>query len=431
MSGALVPVGDGPRGPRATSIRALVPRFLAWLRFVRERSENTVKSYRFDLATFVEFCDRGGLSRADLVRVQHVEVFMAWLRQERGLKASSANRHLHAVRTLWEWLIREELAARNPAAGVALLKLGRRLPRGLPLADQERALGPLPPGVTLAQRRTHAIVATGLLCGLRVNELSTLRLEDVDLDAGVLRVVGKGNKERECVIIPRLAAILHGYITDVRPRLLARGVDVRFYRARGSWRAYYTLRGRRVYFTAKERSDVERRLQEAIHALSPEDSPMVGRCYVFRERPWWGAYYDLHGQRHFISTHRARTREEARRRVAEALADLAVQDASPYLFVRGAPWSKKRRGQPIPTRVLYAHIHRMMTVLLGRPVHPHMLRHSFASRLREHGAGIELIQEAMGHGDIRTTMIYAHITDAKRKADVRRFLEGPPPTPPA
>ncbi len=61
---------------------------------------------------------------------------------------------------------------------------------------------------------------------------------------------------------------------------------------------------------------------------------------------------------------------------------------------------------------------------VGRPISPHVLRRSFASRLRENGAPLELIQEALGHASINTTTIYAHISTAKRKSELARYLEG-------
>ncbi len=312
-----VPPGEADRD----TLRALVPPFLTWLRFVRERSENTVDAYGHDLAAFLAFCDRGRLVRPDDVRPRHVDVFLAWLRQERGLKASSVNRHVHAVRSFYRWLVREDLATRNPAEGAVMLKAPRRLPKYLTVHEQERALAVLAKASSLVARRDYAMIATAILTGLRAHELATLPLAAVNLDAGVLRIVGKGDRERECVIIPRLAGILRGYLRDVRPVLMAR-------------------------------------------------------------RP------------------------------------------ASYMFLAarvGHGWKSERVIAP---RVLYAAIRRRLEPILGRPVHPHVLRHSFASRLREHGAGLELIQEALGHASITTTVIYSHITDAKRKADVAKYLEG-------
>ena len=65
-----------------------------------------------------------------------------------------------------------------------------------------------------------------------------------------------------------------------------------------------------------------------------------------------------------------------------------------------------------------------ISAIVGEHVHPHMLRHSFASRLRENGAPLELIQEALGHQNISTTLIYARISTTKQRADIARYLEG-------
>ena len=81
-------------------------------------------------------------------------------------------------------------------------------------------------------------------------------------------------------------------------------------------------------------------------------------------------------------------------------------------------------GSPIATRVLYRMIQSAVAPIVGRSCHPHMLRHSFAYRLRENGAPIELVQEAMGHANIGTTLVYAHISTTKRREDLTRYLDG-------
>ena len=342
MSTALVPQG-GPPAPPDPTLRVLLPRFLGWLRFVREKSANTVVAYTRDLSMFIDFSEQMGLVYPAHIRVQHVETYMAWLRQARGLKAASANRHLAAIRALFKWLVREDLAAKNPAEFVAPLKTPHRLPVYLSVAEQERLLAalalPIPPHCknrtpsarkwTRTWVRDRALVATLIFTGLRVSEISTLRLADVDLEAGTPRVVGKGDRERVGVIIPRLAEILRHYIVSVRPIFMAR---------------------------------------------RPSDYLFISNLKGFARR--------------------------------------------------GQSW---RTDRPIPPRILHAVVSRRVESILGRPCWPHMLRHSFASRLREHGAGIELIQEALGHADVRSTMIYAHLTSAKRKTEIAKFLEGSAP----
>jgi integrase/recombinase XerC len=79
------------------------------------------------------------------------------------------------------------------------------------------------------------------------------------------------------------------------------------------------------------------------------------------------------------------------------------------------------------TRTIYHIIRHKVSPIVGRTVHPHALRHSFAPRLREHDADhadLALIQEALGHASIQATMVYAHLSTTKRLRDLTRHLEG-------
>lgn len=351
---------------RDATLAALTPRFLMWLRLVRGRSENTVKSYRYDLRTFLVFCDQGGLSAPAAVTFRHIELYLAWIQHERGCVVSTANRHRHAIGQLFRWCRREGLVASNPVDDVLGMRAPTRLPKYLTIPEQERVLAALAENRTAIGRRDYALVATALFCGLRVEELANLRVDHMDLATGRLRVIGKGDKERELPIIPRLAAILHDYLTDVRPTLVN----------------------------------------------SPQGS--VFRCG--RGRVW---YLEMNGQQIRLD---ATTEEEARSYLR--LAPEAVR-ATPYVFLNASRSSHRfrRAGRPLLTRSIFAIVRGRVSVILGRPIHPHMLRHSFASRLRERDADLQLIQEALGHANIRTTCIYSHISTAKRRADLARLLE--------
>jgi site-specific recombinase XerD len=82
----------------------------------------------------------------------------------------------------------------------------------------------------------------------------------------------------------------------------------------------------------------------------------------------------------------------------------------------------RRTGQALLTKTIFALVRRAVAPIVGRPVAPHMLRHSFASHLRENGADLQLIQEALGHANINTTTMYAHISTNKRRQDLARLL---------
>jgi integrase len=141
-------------------------------------------------------------------------------------------------------------------------------------------------------------------------------------------------------------------------------------------------------------------------------------------RPHWYATYQLNGHETSRSTG-TDDRAEARAVLADLVRDVTKAQESPYLFPRAHCASFERKpGQPLLTRTIFQVIRHKVSPIVGRPVHPHMLRHSFASRLRENGAPLELIQEALGHANISTTLIYAHLSTKKRREDLAKYLEG-------
>jgi integrase/recombinase XerC len=83
----------------------------------------------------------------------------------------------------------------------------------------------------------------------------------------------------------------------------------------------------------------------------------------------------------------------------------------------------RRAGQALLGRSIWHLIHRAVVPIIGRPVHPHMLRHSFAHRLYERGGDLQLIQESMGHASINTTTIYTHLTTNRQRQELARLLE--------
>jgi integrase/recombinase XerD len=378
MSRELVPVTRAVLVPdEGPTLCACVPRFLLWFEFVRHRSASTIQNYRFDLERgFLPFAASVGLVHPAAVRFHHLETYLGWLQHKKGVSARTANRHLHSLRAFWRYLLREGVTATNPPADVFLVPEPQRVPSRLSIAEQEWVLAHLAQDRTLMGRRDLALIATPLLTGLRCQEISWLRVKDIDLESRRLTVVsGKGDKGRELPIVPRLATILGEYLAEVRPQLVARPAGgVTFRREKrpghgaGSWWLRSQVEGRRsrVYVT--------------------------DQAAGLRQQP----------------------------------AGPAAELTNPWLFVRAGQQLRRRHaGQPLGGRGIFHLIRRVVGPLVGRPVHPHMLRHSFASRLRENGAPLELISECLGHAGIGTTMIYAKITTKKRHEDLARYLKGP------
>ncbi len=210
-----------------------VDTFLEDLRHRRGLSAHTIKSYRSDLRQFAAFLeDSLGIKRLDKVDVLAIRAFLAELHQN-GIARSSTARKLASIRTFFRYLTREGKLDKNLARLVSTPRLDKKIPPRLEQSEVERLLE-CPDPTTELGRRDRAMLELLYATGVRVGELVALDLARVDLDNMLVRVDGKGGKER---IVPygevASEAILL-YLNDRRELVrLGRGTDAVFLNARG------------------------------------------------------------------------------------------------------------------------------------------------------------------------------------------------------
>ena len=264
------------------------------------RSPRTVDAYRRDLASLAAF--RGG--SVGEATVEELERWLAAMRAN-GLAPSTLARRVSAVRTYFGHLTLIGTRGDNPAAAIRLPRRGRRLPRALSPAETERLIEAAT-GTTPRSLRDRALVELLYGAGLRVSEAMNLEKGAVDLEDRIVRVLGKGGKERLVPLGRPAAEAARRYLALGRPHLDRRFRPELFLNARGG--------------------------------------PLTRA----------GAFLIL-------------------RRLAE-------------------------KGGLEPERV-----------------HPHLLRHSFATHLLEGGADLRSVQEMLGHADLGTTERYTHISDRRRR----------------
>ena len=185
----------------ATPAPDLVAGFLEHLAKERDVSPNTVKAYRRDLAEFTEFLGpyfgEGAWAWEKVDRLA-MRAFLGHL-AKRGLARRSSARALSAVRTFYAWMHRHDLVADNPARSVGTPKLERHLPGHLDRGQVDtlfRALETRASGGRFHDVRNFAILELFYSAGLRVSELRGINRQDLDLLAGLVKVRGKGRKER-------------------------------------------------------------------------------------------------------------------------------------------------------------------------------------------------------------------------------------------
>ncbi len=170
--------------------------FSKYLSDERNLSPHTRSAYLRDLAEFQSFMEQnGGAGRADLARIDSflLRRYLADL-HKRNQRTSIA-RKLSALRTFFRYLVREGHLSGNPAEGLSTPKLNRYLPKTLSV-DEAAALMERGYGTTLSDLRDRAIVELFYASGLRVSELTSLDVGSLDLRERLVRVIGKGRKER-------------------------------------------------------------------------------------------------------------------------------------------------------------------------------------------------------------------------------------------
>ncbi|MGD2064748.1 MAG: tyrosine recombinase XerC [Nitrospirota bacterium] len=190
--------------------------FLAYL--VRERgaSPHTVQAYGTDLRQFLGHLQRatGAVDGGPPGGVDHrtVRRFLAELAGD-GVGASSRARKLATLRSLFRFLVREGRVEANPARLVAAPRVSKNLPRVLTIDEVLRLLS-VPSPDTPTGRRDRALLETFYGCGLRIAEIAGLNEGDLQADATLVRVRGKGNKERIVPIVHRARLALVAYLAD-------------------------------------------------------------------------------------------------------------------------------------------------------------------------------------------------------------------------
>jgi len=214
-------VSDGrEEAGRESRSLALADYFLNHLLVERGLSPHTVESYGRDLRAFDDHLARRGATLAEATSRDVLDFVKN--ERERGLAPRSLARRLSALRTFYRLLLREGRATENPLERLDTPKLWRTLPRTLTRAEAE-ALVEVQDGAGPQGLRDRAILELLYATGLRVSEVSNLKISAVDLNVGFLRTMGKGSKERVVPLGHRARDAVAEYLAAGRPKLKGPG----------------------------------------------------------------------------------------------------------------------------------------------------------------------------------------------------------------
>lgn len=215
------------------SFESLVDSYIRHLTIERGVAKNTIAAYRRDLRRYLEFLDAQQITAIDAITELTVQDFAEQLVTKHGLSATSVARVLAGVRGIHKYWLLENLTNRDSAAVVKPPKAPRRLPKAITIAQVEALLNSVS-GENPIAVRDRAILELLYATGARITEIVSLDLDDL-VDPTLLRVLGKGSKERLVPVGRYAQTALEAYLVRTRPILVAngRGTPALFLNQRG------------------------------------------------------------------------------------------------------------------------------------------------------------------------------------------------------
>ena len=346
-------------------------RFLQALEHERSASPHTLRAYRRELGDFAHFLESAaGLPSPSAIRHTHVQPYLRLL-YDRNLARSSIARALGAIRSWCKWLAREGILEHNPAALVSTPKLPRRLPRVPSAAELNQAMD-LDSAATAAAwpERDSLILELLYGCGIRNAELASLDLEAIDAAGELLRIRGKGRKER---YVP---------LGESAARALLR------------------------YLPTRAAALIKANLQEPAAMAAAVPKNLAGTLPgTIKATP-----------KTTLKTSSFPAAPSAAAPPQQELATLLAGCHGPLLMpLQLAPHARKAAGLPRLTTRSIGRILKTLAIAGGLPAetHPHTLRHAFGTHLLEEGADLRAIQELLGHARLSTTQRYTQLTNTQ------------------
>ena len=221
-------------GADLEATRALIDRFIEALWLEEGLSDNTLAAYRGDLTLFVRWASRQSPNKVTLLGTDDAAINAYMADQHATTKASTANRRLTVFKRFFRWAVRERILLADPTLKLQSARQGLLLPQSL-TETQVVALLAAPDTATAQGVRDRTMLELVYASGLRVSELVGLKVFNVSLSEGVVRVFGKGNKERLVPFGQVAAQWLERYLAHERVDLLCgRASDALFVTHRGS-----------------------------------------------------------------------------------------------------------------------------------------------------------------------------------------------------
>jgi integrase/recombinase XerD len=218
-------------------VKEAVDNFLDYLAVEKGFSANTIAAYRNDLHQLASFIEEEAAKRGAIPpwAAFDRQAMMSYLLElkGRGYAAATVARKVAAVKSFFGFMVAEGIMKENPTEGVASSKVGKSLPKPISIAQVHRLLEQPAKSATSEAKRDSAMLELLYASGMRVSELVSLNLADLDTGGGYVRCFGKGHKERLIPIHDRAVKAVKDYLSEVRPRLVRGDEKAVFLNRRG------------------------------------------------------------------------------------------------------------------------------------------------------------------------------------------------------
>jgi integrase/recombinase XerD len=195
-----------------------ITEFVEYLAVERGLSKNTLESYERDLQAFASYLKQRLNIQVQEAKQSDIVSFLSYLHAS-GKATSTISRNIASIRSFYQYLLKEQVLTLDPTAHVDTPKIERRLPKVLTIQEIENLLS-APDASTVPGCRDKAMLEVLYATGIRVSELVSLRVSDVNLSTGFLKCIGKGSKERIIPIGEIAQRALSAYLSFARPQLL-------------------------------------------------------------------------------------------------------------------------------------------------------------------------------------------------------------------
>lgn len=199
-------------------MRELIETFLNYLSVERGLSRNTIISYQEDLNYYMDYLESADINSLSRTTRDDISNFM-FLQKDKGLSANSVARRLAAIKSFYRFLVKERILKSDPSSLIDSPKLWKKIPDALSVNEITRLLDQ--PNIRELQGiRDRAVLEALYATGMRVSEAANLKKDNLNLEVGFLRCIGKGNKERVIPLGKKAIQSLQRYLAMGRPKLL-------------------------------------------------------------------------------------------------------------------------------------------------------------------------------------------------------------------